>query len=218
MFLLECTLRYLETYVKKRQLRATSPSFQRNVPPGDSTELTPKKIWTVWPLDSKNKIVSHNKSKIFWQTWKSVSHFLKKNTPSRKIGQNYHFPKNFHENPDCFVVSWGFPGFILTSGVGSSTATVFVGSKHFWMKRCTAARGSADNSNLTSWTGWCEQLSPWDLICSDHLGSGKWISIAHLLITIRTAQVRFDFGGIYSWRSMNCPFWFERYELVVNLK
>lgn len=149
-------------FVYLKILSATSPSFHRTVPPGDEVTSWPDGgnfFWKkkhgpfcVW-IQTTN-LYPQNKTKIFWQTFKKKFETLYKNyTFMEKMSKHHHFPKIISGKPHRFRP--------LTSGVGSSTVTGG-GSKHFWMNRCTAARGSADNSNLkastNSWFCWRDWL------------------------------------------------------------
>lgn len=153
MFFLQQILVPTSWFVYLKILSATSPSFQRTVPPGerwftswpDGGKLFWKKNMDRFAFGFKRQIYTH-KTKLRYSDKllkKSLSRFIK-TTPSWKRCQNITIsPKNNFRKTHRFKP--------LTSGVGSSTVRGG-GSKHFWMNRCTAARGSADNSNLKAST------------------------------------------------------------------
>lgn len=134
-------MRHLQVFTELFHLAMKSP-----VDPTAGTFFEKKNHgpFCVW-IQTTN-LYPQNKTKIFWQT---LRRFIK-TTPSWKRCQNITISqKIISGKPHRFRP--------LTSGVGSSTIRGG-GSKHFWMNRCTAARGSADNSNLkastNSWFCW----------------------------------------------------------------
>ena len=159
-----CTLRYsvrhLQVFTELFHLAMKSP-----VDPTAGTFFE-KKTMDRSAFGFKRQIYTH-KTKLRYSDKllkKKLSRFIK-TTPSWKRCQNITISqKIISGKPHRFKP--------LTSGVGSSTVTGG-GSKHFWMKRCTAARGSADNSNLKAstnswfcwrdWWSWSFQLKifPW---------------------------------------------------------